>query len=91
MNDAVSFPSPAVDALQTDRLQNIARYMNSDGAAVEWLALGSIFVGMSLLIFLLKLVANRNARKREEALRERIAKRSAAETTAPVRGRRRSH
>jgi flagellar biosynthesis/type III secretory pathway M-ring protein FliF/YscJ len=74
---------------QTDRIQGMARYMNQDGASAELMTLAIIFAGMVALIFVLKMVSSHNQRKREEALRKKLAKRKAAQAQpqAPVRRR----
>lgn len=58
---------------QTDRVQGIARYMNADGASVDWMALLAIFLGMATVILLLKFASNRAEKKRIEAMKKRMA------------------
>lgn len=87
MNFVLSLPRPQVDSLQSDRVQSIARYMNSEGASAEWLTLGLIFIGMASVIFCLKLVVNHNARKQEEALRKRLARNKQSNQAKPTRAR----
>lgn len=64
---------------QTDRIQGMARYMNQDGASAELMTLGIIFAGMVALILVLKMISSHSQRKREEALRQKLAKKKAAQ------------
>ena len=85
MNDVVSWLLP-LTSIQSDRIQGMARYMNTDGASANWVALGLIFIGMVAVIIGLKWVANHNARKQEEALRERLARNRKSGSKTPARG-----
>ena len=67
---------------QSDRIQGMARYMNQDGASGEGMTLLLIFAGMLSVILVLKWVAAHDRKKREAALRQRLAKKKAAEDRA---------
>lgn len=71
---------------QTDRIQGMARYMNQDGSSYELMTLLMIVAGMLAVILVLKFIADHNQRKREKALRARMAKRQSAQKKQPVTG-----
>lgn len=53
----------SVSVNQTDRIQGMAAYMNSDGASIEWLSLAVIAMGAFGVWMLLKWLSSLQASK----------------------------
>lgn len=70
---------------QTDRIQGMARFMNSDGSSFEVMTLLLILAGMVTLILILKGISSYNQKKREKQFQKRQAKKKEAEARAMAR------
>ena len=80
---------PSLD--QSDRIQGMANYMNTDGAAIEWTTLFFIFAGLVGVVLMLKSIAAYNRQKHEIELRRKLAQKNKARSgsrTSSFSGRR---